>query len=84
MLFRLNLDKSEKRYIIWKVKPELLFHLKKEKAHLYIFWFLCCIVFKKNGKCLNDDVFKKKNDGDEYDIPFVKVKTLRNKFETSK
>lgn len=29
-------------------------------------------------------MYFKKNDGDEYDIPFVKVKTLRNKFETSK
>lgn len=83
MLFRLNLDKSEKRYIIWKVKPELLFHLKK-KASSLIHILVSLLYREKNGKCLNDDVFKKKNDGDEYDIPFVKVKTLRNKFETSK
>lgn len=83
MLFRLNLDKSEKRYIIWKVKPELLFHLKKKKSSLIHVLVSLLYRVKKNGKCLNDDVFLK-NDGDEYDIPFVKVKTLHNKFETSK
>lgn len=78
------MDKSEKRYIIWKVKPELLFHLKKKKSSLiHILVSLLYRVKKKMENALMMMNFKK-NDGDEYDIPFVKVKTLRNKFETSK
>lgn len=83
MLFRLNLDKSEKRYIIWKVKPELLFHLKKKKLIDTYFGFFVVSCLKKMENALMMMYFLK-NDGDVNKIPFVKVKTLRNKFETSK
>lgn len=78
------MDKSEKRYIIWKVKPELLFHLKKKKKLIntyFGFFVVSCLKKMENALMM---MYFLKNDGDEYDIPFVKVKTLRNKFETSK
>lgn len=77
------MDKLEKRYIIWKVKFELLFYLKKKKFIDIYFGFFVVSCLKKMENVLMMMYFLK-NDGGVNKIFFVKVKILRNKFEISK